>query len=162
MFPRRCLSSGNTESAQAFLCLNSWISACTRFHKCCSQSLNTVFSPKRILEIFGRKVVLRLGIADGVRYACLSHCWGQQGVTFKLTQGTLATLTGGVEVQSLPKTFRDAVDVCLRLGLSFLWIDALCRQRPALFWSKKLTPCRYSTGQRGRLERSGCQHGRRL
>jgi hypothetical protein len=32
----------------------------------------------------------------------------------------------GIFVEELPKTFRDAVIVCRRLGVRYLWIDSLC------------------------------------
>jgi hypothetical protein len=32
----------------------------------------------------------------------------------------------GIKVDDLPKTFRDAVDVTRRLGVTYLWIDSLC------------------------------------
>ena len=31
-----------------------------------------------------------------------------------------------IEVSGLPKSFRDAVSVCLHLGIPYLWIDSLC------------------------------------
>ncbi|KAF9697875.1 hypothetical protein EKO04_004259 [Ascochyta lentis] len=35
-------------------------------------------------------------------------------------------LTAGIPVDRLPKTFRDAVVLCLNLDIQYLWIDALC------------------------------------
>lgn len=37
-----------------------------------------------------------------------------------------AELRAGLPVEKLPKPFRDAAMVCLRLKLQYLWIDSLC------------------------------------
>jgi hypothetical protein len=47
-------------------------------------------------------------------------------VAFKLTSTNLGTLKHGIEPSILPKTFRDAVEICSRLQIPYLWIDALC------------------------------------
>ncbi|KAF2823903.1 HET-domain-containing protein, partial [Ophiobolus disseminans] len=60
------------------------------------------------------------------KYACLSHCWGPQGSPLQLNRGTVQTLRAGIARERLPKTFRDATDICCKLGISYLWIDALC------------------------------------
>ncbi|RSL61392.1 hypothetical protein CEP53_005097 [Fusarium sp. AF-6] len=61
---------------------------------------------------------------DG-RYAALSYCWGgPQPLT--ATKSNLQTLISGVEVDKLPQTLQDAVHVTRRLGIRYLWIDALC------------------------------------
>ncbi|RTE75608.1 hypothetical protein BHE90_009959 [Fusarium euwallaceae] len=61
---------------------------------------------------------------DG-RYAALSYCWGgPQPLT--ATKSNLQTLISGVEVDKLPQALQDAVHVTRRLGIRYLWIDALC------------------------------------
>ncbi|KAH6643214.1 tol protein, partial [Boeremia exigua] len=69
---------------------------------------------------------LREGLAGNFRYACLSHCWGATGLKCKLVKGNKINLCQGFGIESLPNTFRDAVQICLRLSIRFLWIDALC------------------------------------
>ncbi|KAL9607138.1 MAG: hypothetical protein Q9167_007921 [Letrouitia subvulpina] len=61
----------------------------------------------------------------GLKYAALSHCWGGQG-SFKLQTSNLSSLTKGIQVDQLPKTFQDAIQVCKYLRIQFLWIDSLC------------------------------------
>lgn len=57
-------------------------------------------------------------------YVTLSHCWGNvQPIC--LTKETEETLRAGIKSQNLPKTFRDAVVICLRLGFRYIWIDSL-------------------------------------
>ena len=34
--------------------------------------------------------------------------------------------TTGMSIQDLPATFRDAITVTNRLGMEYIWIDALC------------------------------------
>jgi hypothetical protein len=42
-----------------------------------------------------------------------------------LTKETEGPLRAGVNTQILPKTFRDAVAICFRLGFKYIWIDSL-------------------------------------
>ncbi|KAF2026075.1 HET-domain-containing protein, partial [Setomelanomma holmii] len=58
--------------------------------------------------------------------ACLSHCWGKKGAALQLTPDTVDTLRSGVARAELPKTFRDAAEIFEKLGIHFLWIDAMC------------------------------------
>lgn len=61
----------------------------------------------------------------GLKYAALSHCWGGQG-RFKLQTSNLSSLTKSIQVDQLPKTFQDAIQVCKYLKIQYLWIDSLC------------------------------------
>jgi hypothetical protein len=60
-------------------------------------------------------------------YACLSHCWGSGADILKtLTSNLQLHLKTGIKVASLPKTFKDAIKICQRLSIVYLWIDSLC------------------------------------
>jgi hypothetical protein len=126
-FPLRRLPSGDTASQQAFMCLKNWIYDCTHHHERCRKDLVQNYSPKRLLEVTSSQISLRENLAAGIKYACLSHCWGPEGVAFKLEDSTFEALKSGIVLSALPKTFSDAVDVCLRLNIRFIWIDALCK-----------------------------------
>ncbi|PVH68562.1 HET-domain-containing protein [Cadophora sp. DSE1049] len=58
-------------------------------------------------------------------WIALSHCWGTIPL-LRTTTGTIAKHIGGIPIASLPPSFRDAVTITRRLGLSYLWIDSLC------------------------------------
>lgn len=67
-----------------------------------------------------------LSAAD-VRYATLSYCWGAKPSFIRLTCSKLQTFKQtGISVQDLPTTFRDAITATGRLGLQYIWVDALC------------------------------------
>jgi hypothetical protein len=63
-------------------------------------------------------------------YLTLSHCWGkgESGIpeNIKTKTDTLQEQKARIEVVRLPQTFRDAIEITLRLGFQYLWIDALC------------------------------------
>lgn len=59
------------------------------------------------------------------KYATLSYCWGQTS-QFKATKANIEGLYRGFDLDSLSQTVRDAVEVTRSLGLSYLWVDALC------------------------------------
>ena len=71
------------------------------------------------------KLIHSSSLPARVRYATLSHCWGQskQGV---LLLSRLTAYQQHISVSSLPKTFREAAKICLDLHLNYLWIDSLC------------------------------------
>lgn len=59
------------------------------------------------------------------RYATLSHCWGGS-LPIKLLRGNLTTFQSNIPWDSLPATFQDTVLALQRLGIEYVWIDALC------------------------------------
>ncbi|KAH6625472.1 heterokaryon incompatibility protein-domain-containing protein [Boeremia exigua] len=137
LFPTDHVFGGDTSSLHSTRCLVQWLDDCTQNHPDCRRDAyrkptahkgaSVEYNlPKRILEIYGSRVVLRERLASKDSYICLSHCWGSKGVTFRLESSTIQMLKASVSISALPKTFRDAVLVCLRLGFRFLWIDALC------------------------------------
>lgn len=58
------------------------------------------------------------------KYAALSYCWG--GKNFTLTRNTTDKLYDGIDLVNLPKTIQHAIYITRILGLSHIWIDALC------------------------------------
>lgn len=87
--------------------------------------------PTRLLDV-GKHVEesdVRLVISDTDSptgpYLTLSHCWGSALVS-KLEMRDLEKSKAGISASALPKTFRDAVYVTKKLGVQYLWIDALC------------------------------------
>jgi hypothetical protein len=67
----------------------------------------------------------------GIRtYVALSHCWGQpteeQKGRYCTTKENYKARLKGFSIDDLPQTFQDAVRVARAIGLSYLWIDAVC------------------------------------
>ncbi|KAH6629280.1 heterokaryon incompatibility protein-domain-containing protein [Boeremia exigua] len=118
--------SGDTSSTQAATTIKRWIKACQHGHEACRGQPRTFKMPQRILRLTEEHVQLCENVASTYPYACLSHCWGDAGPSLKLTSANIQSMEAGVLVQRLPKTFRDAVEVCLNIGIHFLWVDALC------------------------------------
>ncbi|KAH8896359.1 HET-domain-containing protein, partial [Thozetella sp. PMI_491] len=58
-------------------------------------------------------------------YVTLSHCWGGHS-PMTTTTDTLPARIQGIPLQSLPRTFQDAVIIARDLGVQYLWIDSLC------------------------------------
>jgi hypothetical protein len=71
------------------------------------------------------------------RYIALSHCWGKEQL-ITTTQATFWDRVSGIPLDSLPKTFQDAVQLTRRLKIRYLWIDSLCIiQDSASDWKKE-------------------------
>lgn len=105
------------------------LTTCSAQHKFCRTPLGA--PPTRLLRIErlrggSEHVYLEYSdIAKSYLYATLSHCWGGMQ-PMCLTKETEETLRAGICSNDLPKTFREAVSICLRLEIEFLWIDSLC------------------------------------
>lgn len=113
-------------SMQALDLLRHWIDECVHTHQDCDQGAPKPL-PKRILNIGDTRVYLQESIAGRYRYACLSHCWGPKGPSLRLTTESSGQLFAGVLIQDLPKVFSHAIQLCRKLAIQYLWIDALCR-----------------------------------
>ncbi|KAL8867425.1 MAG: hypothetical protein Q9174_005675 [Haloplaca sp. 1 TL-2023] len=62
---------------------------------------------------------------DAVQYLTLSHRWGGASV-MRATKATYIAMRSKIEIQDLPRTFQDAMNITRRLGYRYLWIDSLC------------------------------------
>ncbi|KAB8226122.1 heterokaryon incompatibility protein-domain-containing protein [Aspergillus novoparasiticus] len=61
------------------------------------------------------------------KYMTLSHCWGKRLDTNAITtRGNLSSRMKEIKLDDLPANFWDAVSITRRLGIRYLWIDALC------------------------------------
>ena len=58
-------------------------------------------------------------------YIALSHCWGGS-LPISLEFSTFTNLCRGINLDVLPNTFRDAIEIARRLGIRYIWIDSLC------------------------------------
>jgi Heterokaryon incompatibility protein (HET) len=82
--------------------------------------------PTRVVDISGKPTVVVTN-ATRAEYIALSYCWGPSNSNLLLTQETLLEYqTCGIDMDRLPKTIRDAILVTKKLGLNYIWIDALC------------------------------------
>jgi len=70
---------------------------------------------------------------EGCRYLALSYVWGEahRGNDYlRLLQANHDDLrgVGGLfkEMSRLPRTIRDSIDLCKKLGERYLWVDSLC------------------------------------
>lgn len=95
------------------------------------------FVPRRLLHIARRSKADRPSLYDAtssgvssngfnIQYAALSHCWGVTSV-IQTTVATLSTYSAdGIEWESLPKTFQEAISLARELDIDYIWIDSLC------------------------------------
>lgn len=103
-----------------------WLARCSRSHERCSGSRKHR-PPSRLISI-GRdvtKLVVTASLPAPPRYATLSYCWGSESFT-TLTRDNFDLFLDHIPVTELPQTLIDAIDACRRLGIDYIWIDALC------------------------------------
>ncbi|VUC30106.1 unnamed protein product [Clonostachys rosea] len=100
----------------------------------------TEYLPTRLLEVDsgvdgGVRLVLtkqeaKLKHGDqSTRYMALSYCWGSKEEAeqqLKTKSGSLTRHLNRVDVEKLPKTVADAIQLCKLLEIRYLWVDSLC------------------------------------
>ena len=108
----------------------SWMEQCRKRHQSCRRT-SDVYFPPRLLDLRGqhpRLINPDLSLLEEDRdflYATLSHCWGVDKF-LTLTEENLDEFHKSIPTGDLPQNFREAIEVCGRLGLEYLWIDSLC------------------------------------
>ncbi|KAI0385985.1 HET-domain-containing protein [Hypomontagnella monticulosa] len=125
MITDRSILPGNTSSEQTFWTIESWIQDCLSGHEGCWASSQSSYFPKRVLDVSNDKLVLREGLNE-TSYACLIYCWGPSQSPIKTLASTIDDFMQDIQWASLSKTFQDAVDICRRLHIDYIWIDSLC------------------------------------
>ena len=107
-----------------------WLDKCVKEHQKCGSSVTSIL-PTRILDLgldSSSKITRRELNSTQItqcRYICLSYCWGNPDFIMT-TKDTLEAHKNGIELQYLPRTFRDAIEIARALEVQYLWIDALC------------------------------------
>ena len=95
--------------------------------------------PRRLLDLSKGSDVLvvdveahilngALSVAELSQYCTLSYRWGDTPHGCVLRAPFARQIS--IEVESMPQTFRDAIETTRGLGMRFLWIDALCIVQP--------------------------------
>jgi hypothetical protein len=84
--------------------------------------------PPRLLDISSDpiRLVLRHNLEQCPAFAALSHCWGPDGFLSLTTDNIQSFEKDGFDHTDMPENFRNVVDVCRQIGISYLWIDSLC------------------------------------
>lgn len=118
-----------------------WANECLIKHAKCKQEQEHRFAlqiPSRLIEVRSLDDstvhlvdtnILRARSKSPITYMALSYCWGNQRTSpnKKLTtENTERTIEKGLTLDELPATVRDAIIVARSLGLSYLWVDAIC------------------------------------
>jgi hypothetical protein len=130
------ISSDHTDSDETWEQITAWMKSCKSHETCTDGSLwqnkTAKVMPTRLLELaHGESHPLvklvktaHIKVAD-ISYATLSHCWGSS-LPVKLLTSLVEDFSSGISWASLSRTFRDTIMTTLKLGIRYLWIDALC------------------------------------
>lgn len=119
------------DSDRSFQIINNWLSRCLVEHEKCGRwdsQYEGGSLPTRVLDVGLDQDYIALcepANDSKEKYITLSHCWG----TSLIATTTKASLEQGrrsIPISELSSTFRDAVTITRRLGVRYLWIDALC------------------------------------
>ncbi|KAF4632725.1 hypothetical protein G7Y89_g5397 [Cudoniella acicularis] len=131
----------DTKNEKYFELLSEWLRECDGNHNQLEHNQEVhhprqnIRLPTRVLDVgYGRESnKLRLHCPrEGERgtYIALSHCWGvipwEERVRYITNNENIDARRKGIEFNTLPKTFQDAITVTRQLGKRFLWIDSLC------------------------------------
>lgn len=110
------------------------------------------YRPTRLLELTSRetfRLIRSAACPSPTEYVALSYCWGKSPpeTQLRLLRTTEAYLSSEQLIESLPKTFRDAIEVTRQFGLRYLWIDRLCIfQDSAEDWRNEASTMRHVYG----------------
>src|SRR5436853_607727 len=92
-----------------------WIDCCSQQHTACRLVGAPDKLPLRLLDLKGTPNPCLINTRDAgfvaSPYAALSYCWGQQGADFLTLKVNVDAHRRGIPVESLPKTFQDALSV---------------------------------------------------
>jgi hypothetical protein len=119
-----------TDSACSFQMVAHWLKTCLTEHSSCYFSRNKLpMLPTRVVDV---------GPADGSKdphlfssegsrglYITLSYCWGIRA-NLRTELRTMETFKKSIPFQDIPRTILEAIIITRRLGIRYLWVDALC------------------------------------
>lgn len=109
-----------------------WLKNCAQSHSCEVFS-GSIFDfgwyPKRLIDVTdptSPRLLETQFEPPSSHYATLSHCWGINPDFVTLTTENLAEFRSGITIDILPASFREAMIICHKLAVRYIWIDSLC------------------------------------
>ncbi|KAF2821528.1 HET-domain-containing protein [Ophiobolus disseminans] len=116
-------------SPEFFQLLKEWTRVCDSEHDTCRRNEDhkpTI--PTRLIEVGACLRLVDAADVKSPRYVALSHCWGplKENEKFCTYKNNIQLLKKHIDLDTLPRTFRDAVTVARGLGIDYVWIDSLC------------------------------------
>ncbi|ORX93792.1 hypothetical protein BCR34DRAFT_499683 [Clohesyomyces aquaticus] len=128
-------SNLDVSSERAFEFAKQCLKKCNESHTGC-QPLTPLNKPPHRLIDFGDdseqpKLIETRGTMS-FEYAALSYCWGGDQ-DYKLTTSNVVGCQQELRIPSTAKTIHDAILTTKRLGLRYLWLDALCIMQNSCF-----------------------------
>lgn len=127
-----------TASKRTFQTAGCWLQNCkaSPAHAACQRTSNLVGGsdsfPSRLIYVppteqkDAQPFLVNGGDVQGQPYVALSYCWGLTA-TVRTTKSNLSQHFHSIgPINSLPATIRDAILATQFLGISYIWIDALC------------------------------------
>ncbi|KAF8865757.1 HET-domain-containing protein [Acephala macrosclerotiorum] len=129
--------STDVGSGQSLAWIHQCLEACNsgeEEHKICLNHANQrPRLPMRVLDMSRSNeedgdVRLKINTTDLLhgRYAALSHRWGTGSKPIITTTESVDAHISRIPFYKLPASFQDAVRLCRRLSIPYLWIDTLC------------------------------------
>ncbi len=111
--------------------LKSWLYLCDRHHgPQCSPLVDLQEPDIRLIDTTNQCIVSRPLLDSSTRqdYVALSYVWGDVQQLYVPVGGAYLALSkkGALLDLKQPKTIMDAMQLIQRLGLRYLWVDALC------------------------------------
>jgi hypothetical protein len=108
-----------------------WINTCSEIHHACIEDCTALpLLPTRVIDIgLNQEIEPRLHVSgphgENARYVTLSHCWGAY-MPLRLLKNNISSMEKTVPFNQLSRTFQDALIICKRLKIRYVWIDSLC------------------------------------
>jgi len=120
--PEACIAPTIADSLQR---VKGWLASLSPTSSSSRKLPTRLLRLERRSDVFSIRLVNITDRTNNTPYATLSHCWGGHQ-PIRLLQDNFESFTRNIPFESLPKTFRHAVEIALTLGLSWIWIDSLC------------------------------------
>ncbi|KAF4956387.1 hypothetical protein FSARC_11589 [Fusarium sarcochroum] len=113
-----------------------WMLECSSSHTKCNKSLHAEQPlktlPTRVIDVSSGdreehpKIYIPGHPAQDMEYAALSYAWGSGQTFAKTTASNLDEMAKCLPLDKLAKTVQDAILFTRKLGIRYLWVDALC------------------------------------
>ena len=115
--------------------IGEWLNACENEHLRCLRAPRALQNDS--LGLLNARRVIDLGDPDNIyprlvstgspvrRWTALSYCWGGRS-SFITTKANVEQREQIIPWASIPATFQDAMTLTHRLGIRYIWIDAVC------------------------------------